>query len=97
LTISDLTLTKVRINMLTIFIKSAFNQPQPMAEVSEKSLLKVCCTCNFWSSRYKGFCHRLEQGVGKFWICEDWEAVPAETEKPLPDTQATTGAGAMTG
>ncbi len=56
-----------------------------MAELIEKSLLKVCCTCGFWSSRYKGFCHRLEQGAGKFWICEDWRAVAAETEESLPE------------
>ena len=63
----------------------------------EKSQLKVCCTCRFWSSQYKGFCHRLDQGVGKFWICEDWTAVAAETEEPLPQTPETAQAGASLG
>ena len=34
--------------------------------------LKVCSTCRYWSYKYKGLCSRLNQGVGKFWICEDW-------------------------
>jgi len=68
-----------------------------MTAESDKNQLKVCCTCNFWSYRYKGYCHRLEQGVGKFWVCEDWEAVPAETEETLPDATQTNRAGAMTG
>jgi hypothetical protein len=43
--------------------------------------LKVCHTCRYWSYRYKGLCLRLEQGVGKFWTCEDWAAiVPAESD-----------------
>jgi hypothetical protein len=36
--------------------------------------LKVCSTCRYWVYRYKGLCTRLNQGVGKFWICEDWLA-----------------------
>jgi len=36
--------------------------------------MKVCHTCRYWSTKLKGYCHRLEQGVGKFWICEDWVA-----------------------
>lgn len=67
-----------------------------MSEVSEKGQLKVCCTCSFWSSRYKGFCHRLEQGVGKFWMCEDWKAVADETDS-LPDAPKATSAGVVMG
>ena len=63
----------------------------------EKSWLKVCCTCRFWSSRYKGFCHRLEQGVGKFWNCEDWTAEAAETEESLSDASETIQVGALMG
>ena len=36
--------------------------------------LKVCSTCRYWSYKYKGLCSRLNQGVGKFWSCEDWMA-----------------------
>jgi hypothetical protein len=36
--------------------------------------LKVCSTCRSWSYTYKGLCSRLNQGVGKFWTCEDWLA-----------------------
>ena len=55
-----------------------------MSAESEKHL-KVCCTCSFWSYQHKGFCHRLEQGAGKFWMCEDWNAAAADTEGSLPD------------
>jgi hypothetical protein len=34
--------------------------------------LKVCCTCCYWSAKHKGLCTRLNQGAGKFWICQDW-------------------------
>jgi hypothetical protein len=68
-----------------------------MTEDIEKSRLKVCCTCRFWSYQYKGFCHRLEQGVGKFWICEDWTAVAAETEATSPEAPETAQAGASMG
>ena len=51
--------------------------------------LKVCSTCHFWVYRYKGLCTRLNQGVGKFWRCEDWAAaddrlVPAAPWSPAP-------------
>ncbi len=36
--------------------------------------LKVCHTCRFWSYKYKGFCQRLGQGVGRFWVCAEWAA-----------------------
>ena len=68
-----------------------------MSEKSEKSRLKVCCTCAFWSYQYKGFCHRLEQGVGKFWICEDWSAVAAEAENSLPEAPEAVQAGGSMG
>jgi hypothetical protein len=44
--------------------------------------LKVCSTCRHWAYTYKGLCTRLNQGVGKFWICEDWLAAD---ERPLPE------------
>ncbi len=56
-----------------------------MVPENETSQLKVCCTCSYWSYKYKGFCHRQEQGVGKFWVCEDWSAVAAEAS--LPEAQ----------
>ena len=59
-----------------------FKQTLPMSEES-KNYLKVCCTCSYWSYKYKGFCHRLEQGAGKFWRCEDWQAAGTETKESL--------------
>jgi hypothetical protein len=51
--------------------------------------LKVCSTCRYWVYRYKGLCTRLNQGVGKFWGCEDWAAAddhlaPATPGAPAP-------------
>lgn len=43
-----------------------------MAGNCETRPLKVCYTCRYWTYTYKGLCTRLNQGVGKFWICEDW-------------------------
>ncbi len=69
-----------------------------MSANSEKSQLKVCCTCGFWSYQYKGYCHRLEQGAGKFWMCEDWSAVAAKAEESLPDAPPEVArAGAIVG
>jgi hypothetical protein len=53
-----------------------------MAANRQAHPLKVCCTCRYWSYKYKGLCARLNQGVGKFWICEDWTAAddPKEAE-----------------
>lgn len=65
-----------------------------MPEHSEKRLLKVCSTCGFWSTQHKGFCHRLEQGVGKFWMCADWRAVAAEAEEAHPHPPEAAQAGA---
>ena len=42
--------------------------------------LKVCATCRFWSYQHKGFCQRLGQGVGRFWVCADWTAVSRAPE-----------------
>jgi len=38
--------------------------------------VKVCHTCQYWSYRYKGYCARLNQGVGRFWMCEEWTQAP---------------------
>ncbi|MGQ9688314.1 MAG: hypothetical protein ACUVXF_05940 [Desulfobaccales bacterium] len=57
-----------------------------MSGKSEPNQLKVCCTCAYWSYKFKGFCHRLDQGVGKFWICEDWTAAAAEAGETEPET-----------
>ena len=51
--------------------------------------LKVCSTCHYWVYRYKGLCTRLNQGVGKFWLRENWAAaddrlVPAAPGAPAP-------------
>jgi len=53
--------------------------------------LKVCSTCRYWVYRYKGLCTRLNQGVGKFWICADWvaaedRALPAGPEAASPSS-----------
>ncbi len=45
-----------------------------MATVHLKRPLKVCSTCRHWTKKYKGFCDRLQQGVGKFHICAGWTA-----------------------
>jgi len=62
-----------------------------MAVNREIRPLKVCSTCHYWVYRYKGLCTRLNQGVGKFWLCEDWAAAghppvpaPPEGEAPIP-------------
>jgi hypothetical protein len=51
-----------------------------MAVNREARTLKVCSTCRYWTYKYKGLCTRLNQGVGKFWICEDWTAA---ADRPL--------------
>jgi hypothetical protein len=58
-----------------------------MSAENEPSRLKVCCTCSYWSYKHKGFCHRQEQGVGKFWVCEDWSAVAVGAEGSLSEAQ----------
>jgi hypothetical protein len=67
-----------------------------MSEESEKQM-KVCCTCSFWSFKHKGFCQRLEQGAGKFWMCEDWNAAAADAEESLPEVPETAMVGGTAG
>jgi hypothetical protein len=67
-----------------------------MSEDREKQL-KVCCTCDFWSFQYKGFCHRIGQGAGKFWMCEDWRAAADEAEESLPEALETALVGGTLG
>ena len=60
-----------------------------MTVKQEARPLKVCSTCRYWVYRYKGLCTRLNQGVGRFWLCEDWAAaadrlVSAAPEAPAP-------------
>jgi hypothetical protein len=50
--------------------------------------LKVCSTCHYWVYRYKGLCTRLNQGVGKFWRCEDWAAADNRLVTPAPGAPA---------
>ena len=50
--------------------------------------LKVCSTCHYWVYRYKGLCTRLNQGVGKFWRCEDWTAAGDRPAAPAPGAEA---------
>jgi len=50
--------------------------------------LKVCSTCHYWVYRYKGLCTRLNQGVGKFWRCEDWTAAADRPAPPAPEAEA---------
>jgi hypothetical protein len=57
-----------------------------MAVTREIRPLKVCSTCRYWIYRYKGLCTRLNQGVGKFWVCEDWLAA---ADRPLPAAPGT--------
>jgi hypothetical protein len=40
--------------------------------------LKVCQTCQFWTYIHKGYCQRVGQGVGRFWLCADWTAAAAK-------------------
>ncbi len=68
-----------------------------MSEDSKKNRLKVCCTCSFWSYQHKGFCHRLEQGAGKFWMCEDWKAAAANPDEALPEPLETALVGGTLG
>ena len=46
--------------------------------------MKVCHTCQYWSYRYKGYCARLNQGVGRFWMCEEWSAPEAAEPREEP-------------
>jgi hypothetical protein len=50
--------------------------------------LKVCATCRYWSYQHKGFCQRLGQGVGRFWVCVDWLEVAGPLEAVAPGAAA---------
>jgi hypothetical protein len=52
--------------------------------------LKVCSTCHYWVYRHKGLCTRLNQGVGKFWRCEDWAAADVAAPGAEPTIPPTT-------
>ncbi len=54
--------------------------------------LKVCHTCRYWSYKLKGFCEHLHQGVGRFWICEDWAETAGFHDHP-PETDSPGAAG----
>jgi hypothetical protein len=64
-----------------------------MSEPNDKRPLKLCCTCVYWSSQYKGFCLRLEQGVGKFWRCLDWSPAAQEDEAISPGAEVAQAGG----
>ncbi|MDI6854714.1 MAG: hypothetical protein QME75_14055 [Deltaproteobacteria bacterium] len=51
-----------------------------MSERKAERPLKVCSTCRYWTPRLKGYCDRLQQGAGKFHICEGWSSAAEETE-----------------
>lgn len=55
-----------------------------MPAPKEERPLKVCSTCCFWTPKYKGFCEQLQQGAGKFWICEGWSDAVEETDTLTP-------------
>ncbi|MFA5110657.1 MAG: hypothetical protein WC443_04550 [Desulfobaccales bacterium] len=54
----------------------------------EERPLKVCSTCRHWTYKYKGLCTRLNQGVGKFWTCEEWTAAAGHPAPEGPETSA---------
>ncbi|MCL6621972.1 MAG: hypothetical protein K6T55_07685 [Syntrophobacterales bacterium] len=59
-----------------------------MTAVPAPRPLKVCGTCRHWTKEYKGFCRRLQHGVGKFHLCAGWEngAPHAAAEaSPIPE------------
>lgn len=51
-----------------------------MIDKKKERPLKICSTCRYWSTKYKGFCERLQQGVGKFHLCEGWQDTSQEAE-----------------
>ncbi|MBW1992426.1 MAG: hypothetical protein JRI59_09995 [Deltaproteobacteria bacterium] len=65
-----------------------------MSATNEDRPLKVCFTCQYWEPKLKGFCQRLQQGVGKFHICEDWSSAAQETaDTLLAEPQKAAGTG----
>jgi hypothetical protein len=63
---------------------------KPMSEKNRAYPLKVCSTCRHWSYKYKGLCSRLNQGVGKFWTCEEWQSA---SNLPLPQARGVEASG----
>ncbi len=65
-----------------------------MPAKKEERPLKVCSTCQHWTPKYKGFCDRLQQGAGKFHICEGWSSKVEEAEGLiLTNAQEAAGVG----
>jgi hypothetical protein len=64
---------------------------KPMSANVQERPLKVCLTCRFWSTRHKGFCQRLGQGVGRFYSCTAWTMVSGPSEARAPGPLATAG------
>jgi hypothetical protein len=60
-----------------------------MTAPQEERPLKVCHTCRHWSYTHKGFCARINTGVGRFYMCEQWAA--AEPQEPGKDKSAASG------
>ena len=64
-----------------------------MSATEKKRSLKVCSTCGHWTPKLKGFCDKLQQGAGKFHICEGWSDTATEADDVLATpTQETAGA-----
>ena len=51
-----------------------------MTREKKERPLKICSTCSYWSTKYKGFCERLQHGVGKYHRCADWQDTTQEAE-----------------
>ena len=65
-----------------------------MSATKEKRSLKVCSTCRHWTPKLKGFCDKIQQGAGKFHICEGWSDAAAEAEDLMvTKPQEAVGAG----
>lgn len=65
-----------------------------MSASEEKRSLKVCSTCRHWTPKLKGYCDKLQQGAGKFHICEGWSDAAAEaSDLVAAPTQEAAGAG----
>lgn len=64
-----------------------------MSVTEEKRSLKVCSTCRHWTPKLKGFCDKLQQGAGKFHICEGWSDA-AQDEEDLTVTKPPEAASA---
>jgi hypothetical protein len=51
-----------------------------MSATKQQRSLKVCSTCQHWTPKLKGFCAKIQQGAGKFHICEGWSDAAEEAE-----------------